>query len=128
MTTQVTLNVLDEQYRRAAQLAVLTGRTVEDVLADQLNNSVPDYPLEHIEEILKLLPDPQVLYLANSMMSEGQQQQMSDLLELNRSGKLDSKQEKLLDDLLKVYHHGNMIKGHAIGEAIQRRLMQPINS
>lgn len=126
MTMQVTLNVLDEHYRRAQKLAELTGRTVEEVLADWVNELVPDYPIERIEEILKLLPDVQVLRLANSMMGDEQQKRLSDLIELNRSGKLDDEGKAALDELLAEYHRGNMVKGHAIGEALQRGFMQPI--
>lgn len=126
MTIQVTLNVLDEQYRRAEQLAALTGRTVEAILTDRLNDFIPDYPLEHIEEIVKLLSDAQVLHLANSMMNTIQNQRMSELLEEQQAGQIDSIGRDELESLLKIYDRGTTIKSYALNEAIQRGLRQPV--
>ncbi len=128
MTLQITINVSEDNYRRAERLAQLTGRTVQDVVEEQLNGSVPHYPLEHIEEIVKLLSDAQVLLLANSMMDAVRLERFSELMERNRSGVISKAERDELESLLKVYHQGNLMKGHAIGEAIQRGLMQPINS
>ena len=123
MALQITINVSEDSYRRAERLAQLTGRTIRDVVEDQLNDAVPNYPLEHIEEIVKLLSDAQLLLLANGMMPAAQQERFSELMQRNRLNSLNSMEREELDVLLKINHQGNLIKGHAVVEALNRGLM-----
>jgi Tfp pilus assembly ATPase PilU len=115
-------------YRLAKLIAPITGQSVDELVEDSILLMVANVDSEILSRFFRELSADQIMDLATSTMREAQQKQMSALLELNRSGDLDAKSNKSLDFLLKVYHAGNMLKGHAIGEAIQRGLMQSSNS
>jgi hypothetical protein len=81
MSTQVTVTLTDETYRRAEYLARLTGRDVEDILTEALSISLQSFDSPSpLRMPVADLSDGEVLALADSTMEASQDQRMSELL------------------------------------------------
>jgi predicted transcriptional regulator len=89
MSTQVTLTLPDEVYRRAERLAQLSSRDVADVLADTIELSLS--PLGLQSEAIKpisALSDDEVMALVQLQMEPDQDQSLSRLLDRQQAGHL----------------------------------------
>jgi len=82
MSTQVTLTLPDETYRRALHLARLTGRDVAEVLADTIDISLQPLGVELVtKQSVAELSDPELLAVADSQMKPVQERRFSELLD-----------------------------------------------
>jgi hypothetical protein len=126
MSTQVTLTLPDEIYRRAKYMAQLTGRNVADVLAETIQASLS--PLgtqdERIQPVLSL-PDETVLVLSESQMDEKPARRMSHLLDRQQAGVITETEQSELRALMQVYDEGLLRKTQALAEAVRRGLLEP---
>lgn len=127
MAMQVTVKIREETYRYAEWLARTTGRSVSDILATLLDNSIPvpersTQILKQIEE----LTDSQVLELADFQMSPGEDRRLSDLLRAQQERTLSDNEQAELDRLMQVYQQGLLSKARALREAVHRGLHAPL--
>jgi hypothetical protein len=124
VSTQVTLTLPDETYRRAEHLAHLTGRSIADVLADTLDISLQPLGSEPVAgKPVAELSDAKVLELADSQMEAAQATRFSELLDKQQAGKLlDAERQEFLA-LIQVYQEGLLRKARALNEAVRRGLL-----
>lgn len=121
MSQQITIQVSDRVARHAARLAAKTQRRVEDVLADWLETV-------HQEKPVAELDDEEVLGLTEVRLSDDQEAALGELLEHNREGRLDQAGRRRLDELMHSYERGLLRKAQALQAAVQRGLLEPLQS
>jgi len=127
MSTQVTLTLPDEVYRRAERLAQLSSRDVADVLADTIALSLLPVTLEsEAVEPVSALSDEEVLVLADLQMAPEQDQRLSSLLDKQQAGILIETERSELLALMQVYQESLLRKAQALHEAVRRGLREPI--
>jgi negative regulator of replication initiation len=129
MAMQVTLNIREETYRYAEWLARTTGRSVSDILATLLDNTLP--APERSTNILKLveeLTDSQVVALTEFQMSPREDRRLSELLRAQQERTLSETEHADLDRLMQVYQQGLLRKAQALREAVHRGLHAPLTS
>jgi hypothetical protein len=111
----VTVEVDEAAYERARVLAKYTGKSIEQVLANSMNRYGHEPSIEQLR-------DEEVLKIADSKLSQQQQEELDMLLTLGNAGKLESQQKAQLDELLEVYRLGQVRKALAMKEAVERGL------
>jgi hypothetical protein len=127
MSTQVTVTLPDETYRRAEYLARLTGREVADILAETIGLSLQPLGAQHAGDgPVAGLSDADVLNLADSQMEATQARRLSDLLERQQAGRLTDEDRRALLALMQVYQDGLLHKAQAMHEAVRRGLLPPL--
>lgn len=129
MSTQVTLTLPDEVYRRANHMAQLTGRNVADVLSETIQASLSPLGIqdERIQPVPSL-PDDMILALSASQMDEKSASRMSHLLDKQQAGLLTGVEQSELRALMQVYDEGLLRKTYALAEAVRRGLLPPLKS
>ncbi len=127
MSAQITLNLPDELYRRAQQLAARSGREVADILTATLAATLPNDTTEPPKRV-EQLDDREILALAESQMNERLEARMSVLLEVQQAGTLDDAEAFELSLLLYRYQEGSLRKAEALAEAVRRGLRPPLNA
>jgi hypothetical protein len=129
MSTQITLTLPDETYRRAVHLAQLTGRDIADVLADTIGISLQPLGTGFAtSKPVSQLTDPEVLAVADSHMEPIQDRRMSELLDRQQAGSLTNGEHAELLVLMQVYQEGLLRKAQALHEAVRRGLRKPLDS
>lgn len=121
MSQQITIEVSEQVVRQATQVAAQTERSVEEVLASWLEAIITELPVEE-------LSDDEVLAMTELQMTDEQQATLDDLLTHNREGMLDAEEQKQLDELMRLYEHGLLRKSQALRVAVQRELIEPLQS
>ena len=116
----MTLNIPEPVVTVAQEMAEHTHRRVEDVLVTLLEQATTEPPLE-------MLPDVQVLALADLQMAPDLQEELSDLLYENSEGTITETQRVRLDEILNFYRKGMVRKAQALVVAVQRGLRPPLN-
>lgn len=114
MTETVTLDLPLDVARRARAVAAATNRRVEDVVVEWLGRAAADPPVE-------VLPDTEVMELANGQMTADDQAALSELL--GRQAELTAAEREQLDTLLGTYRRGLVLKARAMKEAVARGLI-----
>lgn len=129
MGVQVMVTLPDEAFRRADQLARLTGRATPDLLADTIVLSLPTLgsSAEAFRPISSL-PDREVLALADQQMNSIQDRRLSLLLNKQQAGKLIEAERVELSALMQVYQEGLLRKAQALSEAVRRDLREPLKA
>jgi hypothetical protein len=115
MSESITLDIPDELAQRARAVAEQTHRRLEDVLIDWLGRAASDTPVT-------ALPDDELLALADTHMSDPEQEALSDLLARQREGTLDAAGQARLESLMTAYRRGLVRKAEALKVAVQRGL------
>jgi hypothetical protein len=128
MDIPVTINLPDDVYR-AERFAHLANRDLSSVLADTLTRSLPPISAE-IDTLpaISNLSDRQVMALTQLEMESAQDVRLSELLDKQQSGTLNSEEPQELDILMQIYREGLLRKATALAEAVKRGLMEPLNS
>jgi hypothetical protein len=127
MSMNVTLSLPDEIYRRAEQLARLTGRDLPAILADTLAVSLSLLgPPAPPEDPLSEASDGEVLALSELTMEPTQDQRLSVLLDRQQAGELRADERVELMALMQVYQDGLVRKAQALREAVRRGLREPL--
>lgn len=104
MSTQITLTLPDETYRRAIQLARLTGRDLAELLVNTLDISLQPLGTElAADKPVTALSDAELLAVAESQMEARQDQRISDLLDKQQAGSLTEAERPELLALMQVY-------------------------
>ena len=129
MSTQITLTLTDEIYRRAEHLARLTGRNIADVLSDTLDISLQPLGAELAAgKRVSELSDGEVLIAADFQMELAQDRRFSKLLDKQQAGTLAGDERPELLALMQVYQEGLLRKAQALNEAVKRGLRKPLES
>lgn len=121
MSQQVTIQVSEQVIRQAAQVAAQTHQSVEEVLAAWLESVTTGRPVEE-------LSDDEVLALSELRLTDEQDTSLSELLERNREGALDTDGQRELDELMRRYEQGLLRKSQALKVAVQRGLREPLQA
>jgi predicted DNA-binding protein len=128
MSSQVTLTLPDEVYRRAERLAQLSSREVADVLADTIELSLSPVGLKsEAVEPVSGLSDEEVMALAELQLASDQDQRLSSLLDKQQAGTLIEAERSKLLALMQVYQESLLRKAQALREAVQRGLRKPLD-
>ena len=127
MSTQITLTLPDETYRRAVHLAQLTGRDIAVVLADTLDISLQPLNADFTtDETIGSLSDAEVLAAADAQMETAADQRFSVLLDRQQAGSLTDVERPELLSLMQAYQEGLLRKAQALREAVRRGLRAPL--
>jgi hypothetical protein len=78
--------------------------------------------------MLEDLSDDEVVALSNLQMQPDEQDELSELLALNRENQLSNAQRQRLDQLMVVYRQGMIRKARALKVAVERGLIPPLAS
>jgi hypothetical protein len=116
MSEPITIQISDHAIQHAAQIAANTKQSVEAVLSDLIESSLP----------VELLSDDEVLVLSEMRMTEDQDDELSDLLAQQREGELDPEGRRRLIELMQIYEHGLLRKSQALRVAVERGLREPL--
>lgn len=119
MGETVILEVPDGLAKRAQEIAVQSHRSVNDMLAEWLDRTVAEPPIES-------LSDGQILALCDLQMDSAEQMDLSGLLGRHREGALRSAEYRRLDELMQVYRQGLVRKARASKVAVERGLRPPL--
>ena len=120
MSLTVTLNLPDTLIKDANHVAQQTEQRLEEVLLQWLKSGANDRPIE-------LLSDEQLLILTQLQLPIEIQNELSDLLALNREGQLGSQQRIRLNELMQLYRQGLVRKAQALKEAVARGIHPTLN-
>jgi len=127
MSTQVTVSLPDDTYRRAEHLARLTGRDVADILIETIHLSLePLGTLALSTTPVASLSDADVLALADSQMDTGLDWRLRELLAKQRASELTEGESTSLLALMQVYEEGLLRKAQGLSEAVRRGLRSPL--
>jgi hypothetical protein len=128
-TIPVTINLPEEIYQRAERFSRLINRDLSSVLADTVVSSLPPFSDETdaLPSVAEM-SDRAVLELANSTLSAAQDRRLGELLEKQREGELVADEPQELALLMQIYNEGWLRKTAGLVEAVQRGLMNPLNS
>ena len=121
MAEMITLELPETLAQRARTEASRTNRRIEEVLVDWLSQ------LEMAEPPVDSLSDEQVLALSDAQLEPPQSDELSDLLALNREGRLEDTARRRLDELMRLYRVGLVRKAQALKVAIDRGLRAPLS-
>jgi hypothetical protein len=130
MTTRITLDVPDEVYRRAQDLALVAGREIGEVLSQALALSLASVALAPEPADLTSvghLNDGQVLALCELQLPTGQDQRLSELLDRQQAGLISEVERPELTALMQTYQLRLLRKAQALREAVQRGLLPPLS-
>lgn len=125
MERQITLTLSDNALQRAAGLAALVSRPLEDVLAETLEVSLPDLGAPSTLPPIAGLDDHEVLALTRARMESRQNARMSELLDRQQAGVLDGDERVELDGLYQVYLRLWLRQSEVLAEAVRRGLCEP---
>lgn len=127
MSTQITITLSDEVYQRAERFARLANREVAEILADTIHLSIPPVRTEVADlEPISTLSDEQVLALTELQMEPEQDSELSTLLDRQQAGQLTEDERQTLQLLMQIYQEGLLRKATALGEAVKRGLIEPL--
>ncbi len=127
MNTEVAITIPEHVYRQAERLAQLTHRPVDELLAEAITLSLAPLDVSSESSLpVEGLSDQEVLDLTNLELPAAQDRRLSRLLDRQQAGKLTDKQRAELISLMQVYQEGLLRKAQALGEAVQRGLIEPL--
>lgn len=129
MKTQITITLPNEVYRRAERFALLANRDLATVLADTISLSIP--PVSSQAETLEpitALSDEEVMALTELHLQPEQDRRLSELLDRQQAGLLTEVERPELQALMQIYQEGLLRKAAALSEAVQRKLMNSLDS
>jgi hypothetical protein len=128
MSTQITITLSDEIYQRAELFARLANRDIASVLADTIQLFIPPIRLDVLDlQPVADLPDEQVLALTELQMEPEQDARLSALLDRQQASLITENERLELQSLMQIYQEGLLRKATALGEAVKRGLVEPLN-
>src|SRR3954452_266407 len=107
MAEKVLIELPEDLVQQVRTAATRTRRSFDEVLVDWIRRA-------GAEQVLELLPDEELLAVADSQMTPDQEEELSDLLERNREGTLAAGDRDRLDELMQIYRAGLVRKAQAL--------------
>ena len=126
MSTQVTISLPEETYRRAKRLAQLTRRDVGSVGAATVLLVLPQIDAWEGETAMANLSNEEVLALADLQMNAADDRKLSQLLDKQQAGTLAETERIELMRLMQIYQSSLLQKAEGLAEAVQRGLRKPM--
>jgi len=126
MERQITLTLSDAAFKRAAGLASVVSRPLEDVLAETLEVALPDLGGSAMLPPIASLSDQEVLALAHTRMESQQSARLSELLDRQQAGILTEEERTELYGLFQIYLRLWLRQSEAMAEAASRGLREPL--
>ena len=127
MTTEITVTLPEAVVRRAELLAHRTGRAVEDVLAEAIELSLRPLGTVAAEETpITGWSDAEVLAASEAELSAAEDTRLSELLDRQHAGPLNTGERAELSVLIERYEEGLLRKAQALREAVRRGLREPL--
>ncbi|MCY7407511.1 MAG: hypothetical protein LH631_09075 [Alkalinema sp. CAN_BIN05] len=129
MTIAVTIHLPDDLYQRAERFARLSNRDLASVITDTVQSLLP--PMGNYIDTLQpieTLSNQEILILANSKMTPDEDSRMSFLLAHQRENELIEGEAQELQALMQIYQEGWLRQTTALIQAIERGLMEPMDS
>ena len=127
MEQQITLTLSDTVLDRAAGLAGLLARSVEEVLTKTLEITLPNIGSGTLPPIASL-SDKEVLALSQLQMESKQSVRFSDLLDMQQAGILAEPERSELYSLFQIYQRLWLRQSEALAEAVRRGLREPLSA
>lgn len=118
MGQRITLDISNASLRRARQAAERSGRAIEDVLADWVDDYADNIPVE-------LLSNDEVLWLCHQHLDMHQAHELRRLLNKQQQHTLSETDSARLDTLLQNYRRVLIRKSRALQVASARGLPVP---
>lgn len=120
MVERVTVDLPYELAERVRMVAARTHRPFEAVLVEWIHRGGAEPNVES-------LADDDLLAIVDAELPIESQEELSDLLDLNREGELSLPDRSRLDELMRTYRRGLVQKSQAIREAVARGLRPGLN-
>lgn len=120
MREMITLEVSEPLLQSARAVAARTDRRVETVLADWLELTTGELPIEQLSH-------EQVLALRDLQLTADQQSELSALLQQQSENELGVADRERLDVLMDLYQRGSVQKARALAIAVDRGLQPPLD-
>jgi hypothetical protein len=126
MSTEITVNLPDETYKRIKTYAAYAQREVSEIIAAALATSLPS--LEAIDELrgISRLPDEEIAALTELRMDLEADLRLSRLLDRQQAAELTDLEHAELAALMRDYEIGLLRQSQAMGEAVRRGLRPPL--
>ncbi len=115
MGVKITVELPEDLLRRAQNFAARSGRPFEAAVVELIDRGVTEPEVER-------LADNEILALCDSEMDAAQQEQLRELLDLNREGPLPAAKHTRLDELMRAYRRGLVRKAQAWNTAVAHGL------
>jgi hypothetical protein len=126
MNTQIVLNLPEDTYRRVAQFAAYAKRDVAEVIASTLASTLPSPDaIDQLKAVSKL-SDHEILALTELRMEPEADRRLSELLDQQQAGELTDLERAELAALMRSYEIGLMRQSQALAEAVERKLIPPL--
>lgn len=126
MGTQVTLNLPDDTFERAAKYAAYAHRDVSEIIAAALASSLPSNDaIDQLRAISKL-PDQEIVAMTELRMEADADLRLSALLDRQQAGELTDLEGAELAALMRTYEMGLLRQSQALVEAVSRGLRPPL--
>jgi len=119
MSEVVTVEIPDDLAQRARALAAVRHLRLEEAVLDWISRAVAEPPIE-------TLNDEQLLSLCDATLDAAQQEDLTDLLTRHREGQLTDAERSQLDQRMRTYRQGLILKAQALKEAVARGLRPPL--
>jgi hypothetical protein len=127
VSIQITVTLADKLYQSAQEVAHLTGRPVEDVIAETIEIGLPLREAASAPPV-EGLSDQEVMQLTALQMDEVQSERLSLLLDHQQAGKLTDAERIEMRALMQIYEDGLLRKAQGLAEAVNRKLIPPLGA
>lgn len=129
MNREITLQLPEEIFDEAENLARASGFSIEELMAKLFKSIMtPGQSVQQnrslIQRLFALLPDDEILALANWKMDSEKLDLFNQLLAVQKEQKLSAEDEADLEALGLLYDKINLVKSYALVEAVRRKLMK----
>ena len=133
MNKPITLNLPENVYNRAEELAQLIGRDLTEVLIEAISLSLSSTsPLDGRDrpktESIESLSDSEVVSMSELQMESEQDLRLSQLLSKQQADTLTEAERPELWMLMQVYQTLLVKKAVALREAVSRGLVEPLSA
>ena len=128
MSTQITVSLPDDTYRRMQTYAAHAERDLSEIIAAALATSLPS--LEVIDELraISKMPDEEIVSLTELRMEPDADLRLSALLDRQQAGELTELERAELAVLMREYEIGLLRQSQAMAEAVRRGLQPPLEA
>jgi len=130
MNTQIMINLPPDTYHHVERWAQLTHRNVADFLAETIQLALPplEFQADTVRPAVTTLSDTELLALTELQMTAEQDHRLSLLLHRQQANQLTAPERYELLMLMQIYQEGLLRKAQALGEAVERKLIPPLEA
>lgn len=122
MSTQITVSLPDDTFKRAETYAAYAQRDLSEIIAAALASSLPS--VEVIDELRSIskLRDAEIVALTELRMEPEADHRLSALLEQQQAGRLSERESAELAALMREYEIDLLRQSQGMAEAVRRGL------